>query len=307
MFSYRLRTAIQPGVKSALFNQKAVYSAAPVAQGAQFLHTPTTTATNCEEVFATPLSSAKSSITTINPKYYGSDHKVEKKLFSPAVNSASFRQATTLQKRNYATALPEDIQRLVANAPKHSVNTDETVNHYYHQLGKEEQWKQRNFIYFMLASSRFFYATGIRLLVLKFLYSWTASADVLAVAKIEVDISSIPVGKTVTITWRGKPVFIRHRTPEEIEDAQSTPMSELKDPQPDSARVKDPNWLVLLAICTHLGCVPVSDAGAFNAFFCPCHGSHYDVSGRIRRGPAPLNLEVPPHQLLPDGKTIVLG
>jgi len=120
----------------------------------------------------------------------------------------------------------------------------------------------------MLASSRFIYATGIRLFVLKMLYSWTASADVLAVAKIEVDISSIPVGKTVTITWRGKPVFIRHRTPEEIADAQGTPMSELKDPQPDSARVKDPNWLVLLAICTHLGCVPVSDAGAFNAFVC---------------------------------------
>jgi len=98
MFSYRLRTAVQPGVKSALFNQKAVFSAAaPVSQGAQFLHTPTTTATSCDDVFASPLSSAKSSTTTMNVKYYGSDHKVEKKLFNPAVNAASFRQVSSLR------------------------------------------------------------------------------------------------------------------------------------------------------------------------------------------------------------------
>lgn len=142
---------------------------------------------------------------------------------------------------------------------------------------------------------------------MKLLYSWTASADVLAVSKIEVDLSAIPIGKTVTITWRGKPVFIRHRTDAEIKEAQGTPMSELKDPQADVDRAKDPNWIILLAICTHLGCVPVTDAGAFNAFFCPCHGSHYDVSGRIRRGPAPLNLEVPKHSFADGGNTLVLG
>ncbi len=174
-------------------------------------------------------------------------------------------------------------------------------------LRPETDQDPRQFTYFMLAANRFFYTAGIRLLVLRFLYALSASADVLAVAKIEVDVSAIPRGKTVTITWRGKPVFIRHRTEGEIQEAKDVPLSELKDPQRDEDRVQDENWSVLLAICTHLGCVPVTDAGSYNAFFCPCHGSHYDVSGRIRKGPAPLNLEVPKHTFTNGGSTIVLG
>ena len=125
-----------------------------------------------------------------------------------------------------------------------------------------------------------------------------ASKDVLALASLEVDLSSIDVGDSVTVKWRGKPVFIRHRTPEEIAEATDADVGSMRDPEADSERVKDPNWLVVLGICTHLGCVPISGAGEYNGYFCPCHGSHYDTSGRIRKGPAPLNLEVCAHCVL---------
>jgi len=128
----------------------------------------------------------------------------------------------------------------------------------------------------------------------------------LALANIEVEIGHIPEGKTVTIIWRGKPVFLRHRTDSEIEAVRAVPMSELRDPQTDDERLADPKWAVLLAVCTHLGCVPVIDQGSYNAYFCPCHGSHYDHSGRIRKGPAPLNLEVATYKLL-DDNTMFLG
>ena len=132
----------------------------------------------------------------------------------------------------------------------------------------------------------------------------SASADVLALASAEFDVSSIAEGTTLTVKWRGKPVFIRHRTADEVAKEAAVPMSALKDPQADKDRVQDAEWLVVLGICTHLGCVPISGAGDFGGWFCPCHGSHYDVSGRIRKGPAPLNLEVPPYTLS-DGKLIV--
>ena len=121
----------------------------------------------------------------------------------------------------------------------------------------------------------------------------SASADVLAQAKVEVDLATIPEGKNVIIKWRGKPVFIRHRTADEIKEAEETKWESLRDPQQDSERVKKPEWLVMVGVCTHLGCVPIGEAGDFGGWFCPCHGSHYDISGRIRKGPAPLNLEVP--------------
>jgi len=132
--------------------------------------------------------------------------------------------------------------------------------------------------------------------------SMNPSKDVLAVSSLELDISKIEAGQGITVMWRGKPVFVRHRTPAEIKEAQSAPMSELKDPQADSARVKagHADWLVLVGICTHLGCIPGGNKptdmrGDYGGWFCPCHGSHYDTSGRIRRGPAPANLEVPPY------------
>ncbi len=132
----------------------------------------------------------------------------------------------------------------------------------------------------------------------------SASADVLALASAEFDTAGIPEGTTLTVKWRGKPVFIRHRTDDEIAKEATVNLGELRDKQADSVRTQDPKWLIVLGICTHLGCVPISNAGEYGGWFCPCHGSHYDTSGRIRKGPAPLNLEIPPYKLS-DGKLVV--
>ena len=131
------------------------------------------------------------------------------------------------------------------------------------------------------------------------------SADVLALASTEVDLSKIEVGQNITIKWRGKPVFVRRRTAEEIKIAEAVTADQLPDPQTDADRVKKSEWLVLLGVCTHLGCVPLGQKvgevrGEYDGWFCPCHGSHYDASGRIRKGPAPTNLEVPPYAFLSD-------
>ena len=126
------------------------------------------------------------------------------------------------------------------------------------------------------------------------------SRDVLALASTEVDLSAIEEGQSITVVWRGKPVFIRYRTAEEIAGARAVDMADLKDPQADEDRVvKDP-WLVMVGVCTHLGCVPLGDAGDYDGWYCPCHGSHYDTSGRIRKGPAPNNLTVPTYEFLDD-------
>ena len=131
------------------------------------------------------------------------------------------------------------------------------------------------------------------------------AADTLALANIEVDISKIAVGQSITVKWRGKPVFIRHRTADEIVRANATDLDDLRDPQVDTARAEKPEYLVLVGVCTHLGCVPLGQKtgevrGDYDGWFCPCHGSHYDTSGRIRKGPAPTNLEVPPYNFLSD-------
>jgi ubiquinol-cytochrome c reductase iron-sulfur subunit len=127
------------------------------------------------------------------------------------------------------------------------------------------------------------------------------SADVLALASIDVDISKIETGQRIKVLWRGHPVFIDHRTPEEIKAAQDVNVAELRDPQTDAQRVQKPDWLIVVGVCTHLGCIPLGTAasdprGEFGGWFCPCHGSQYDTSGRIRKGPAPLNLAVPPYK-----------
>ena len=131
------------------------------------------------------------------------------------------------------------------------------------------------------------------------------AADTLALANIEVDVSKIAEGQSITVKWRGKPVFIRHRTEDEIARASETEMSDLRHPESDQARAEKPDYLVLVGVCTHLGCVPLGQKtgevrGDYDGWFCPCHGSHYDTSGRIRKGPAPTNLEVPPYTFLSD-------
>jgi len=130
------------------------------------------------------------------------------------------------------------------------------------------------------------------------------ASTIAAGAPVEVDIGPVAEGQIIKVFWRGKPIFINHRTKKEIEEAESVNLASLPDPQPDSARVKagKAQWQVLIGICTHLGCIPLAHQGDFDGFFCPCHGSQYDSSGRIRRGPAPLNLAVPPYEFLTDTK-----
>ena len=129
-----------------------------------------------------------------------------------------------------------------------------------------------------------------------------------AMATTEVDVSLVEPGNSITVLWRGKPVFLKRRTPEEINEARSVNLSELPDPQKDEERVKEgkDEWLVMLGVCTHLGCVPLKDKGDFKGWFCPCHGSHYDGSGRIRKGPAPKNMEIPKFEFV-DNNTIKIG
>lgn len=135
-----------------------------------------------------------------------------------------------------------------------------------------------------------------------------------ALASIEVDVSSIEPGQAITVKWRGKPVFIRNRTDQEVEEARAVEITELKDPiaRNENAETEEAtdlnrsagegkeNWIVMIGSCTHLGCVPVGLAGDFNGWFCPCHGSHYDTAGRIRKGPAAENLLVPPYDFVSD-------
>ena len=183
-----------------------------------------------------------------------------------------------------------------------------SVDHGYEddRIDKVAEPERRAFTYLMLSSVRFAYASAARLLVIKFVASMSASADVLALAFADFDLSNLEYGKTLTVKWRGKPIFIRRRTAEEIAIEDAVPMDHLRDQETDADRTIKQEFIVILGICPHLGCVPVPNAGDFNGWFCPCHGSHYDTSGRIRKGPAPLNMEIPPYKFI-DEHTILLG
>lgn len=165
---------------------------------------------------------------------------------------------------------------------------------------------KRAFTYFVLTGGRFVYASALRVAVLKLILSMTATKDVLAMAALEIDLGKVEMGQTVTVKWRGKPVFVRHRSEEDIAEANKVDLKLLRDPQTDSERCVDPEWLVVVGVCTHLGCVPLPNAGDYHGWFCPCHGSHYDTSGRARKGPAPYNLEVPEYKFL-DETTLQVG
>ena len=159
---------------------------------------------------------------------------------------------------------------------------------------------------FLFTASYTVGAIGLGATVWPFIDQMNPDSSVKALASTEVDISQIEPGKSITVLWRGKPVFIKRRTPEEISDAKKVNLEDLKHPEKDEDRVKKEEWLVMLGICTHLGCVPLSNKGEYNGWFCPCHGSHYDTSGRIRKGPAPTNMEVPKYEFV-DSNTIKIG
>jgi len=164
---------------------------------------------------------------------------------------------------------------------------------------------RQGFSYVMAGGLGVLGAYSAKSLVNTFVSSWSASQDVLALAKIEVKLADIPEGKNMTFKWRGKPLFIRHRTAEEIDVCRAVDPATLRDPQSDEERADRPEWLIVLGVCTHLGCVPIANAGEFGGYYCPCHGSHYDAAGRIRKGPAPLNLEIPAHEFMEDGVLVV--
>ncbi len=158
---------------------------------------------------------------------------------------------------------------------------------------------------FIVVASYAMGAVGAGAFVWPLVDQMNPAADTLALASIEVDVSKISEGQSITLKWRGKPIFIRHRTKAEIAEAAEVVTTDLRDPEEDGLRVQKPEYLVVLGVCTHLGCVPLGQKvgevrGEYDGWFCPCHGSHYDSSGRIRKGPAPTNLEVPPYTFLSD-------
>ena len=155
-------------------------------------------------------------------------------------------------------------------------------------------------------------AVGVGAVAWPLIDQMNPDASALALASIEVDIGAVEPGQLVKVKWRGKPVFIRNRTEKEIEEANKVAMTDLPDPNarnanlPGDADASDPNrgakdkeaWLIMVGVCTHLGCIPLADAGDYGGYFCPCHGSHYDTAGRIRKGPAPENLPIPPYEFV---------
>ena len=170
-------------------------------------------------------------------------------------------------------------------------------------MSEEKKTERRDFIF---TASYALGAVGVGAAVWPLIDQMNPDASVKALASTEVDISGVEVGQSITVLWRGKPVFIRRRTGEEIAKAKDVNLKDLPHPETDEDRAKNPEWLVMLGVCTHLGCVPLGDKGEYGGWFCPCHGSHYDTSGRIRKGPAPTNMEIPKYEFV-NSNTIKIG
>jgi len=221
------------------------------------------------------------------------------KSMAPLLFSCRMSAAKSLAQTQFVRGAHTDVEWPDMTAYRNSLSKDPNVS------TKDNYYDRHTFSYVA--------TTGVALLtiytgkaVVRDMVALLApSADVLAMGKAEVKLTDIPEGKNAIIKWRGKPLFVRHRTQEEVERERGVQLADLRDPQTDEQRVKKPEWLVLVGICTHLGCVPIANAGEYNGYFCPCHGSHYDASGRIRKGPAPLNLEVPPYEFQDEDMLIV--
>ena len=173
---------------------------------------------------------------------------------------------------------------------------------------------------FLLIATGTFGAVGAAALAWPFIHQMNPDASALALASTEVDVSSMEPGQSIKVFWRGKPVFVRYRTEKEVAEARAVSLDELKDTAARNANLGDnvdasdanrsvegrEEWIIMVGVCTHLGCIPLGEQGDFGGWFCPCHGSHYDTSGRIRKGPAPRNLDVPPYKFL-SGSKIKIG
>jgi ubiquinol-cytochrome c reductase iron-sulfur subunit len=233
---------------------------------------------------------------------------LKKKTLRPSPNFGNFAKVNAWQALftrdfghdlSHSRDLPATVVAL--KNPTNQITYDESCMD-RHPLGDPSK---RAFTYFILTFGRFFLAAGLRLFLCKVILSMSASKDVLAMASLEMDVANIEPGNTVTVKWRGKPVFVRNRTQDDIKLANSVNLSQLRDPQTDAARASNPTYLIVIGVCTHLGCVPLPGAGDYGGWFCPCHGSHYDISGRIRKGPAPRNLEVPEYKWLDDTRVVI--
>ena len=170
-------------------------------------------------------------------------------------------------------------------------------------MSEQKKPKRRDFLF---TASYAIGAVGAAAVVWPLVDQMNPDSSVKALASTEVDVSSLEPGKSITVLWRGKPVFIKRRTEEEIAEARAVKMEDLPHPVKEEDRAKNPEWLVMIGVCTHLGCVPLGNKGEYKGWFCPCHGSHYDTSGRIRKGPAPTNLEIPKYEFV-DNNTIKIG
>ncbi|TPX54727.1 quinol---cytochrome-c reductase [Powellomyces hirtus] len=257
--------------------------------------------------WARPISAAPTALTASAAKVPKATVPLVHRSVNAHINGAQLSSRTNFTANNTAFS-----QKRFYAAPVYKASPDTDVTQPpreqdAYKLQHHDDISSRNFAYFMIGTYSFIGAAAAKNIVTDYLVHFAASADVLALAKVEVDMASIPEGKNVILKWRGKPVFIRHRTAEEIAEANSVSLSELRDPETDADRTKKPEWLVMLGVCTHLGCVPIGEAGEYGGWFCPCHGSHYDISGRIRKGPAPLNLEVPAYDFNEADGKIVIG
>ncbi len=185
------------------------------------------------------------------------------------------------------------------------------------QAEHSQEPTRRDFLYIATGAVG---AVGVAVSLWPFIDQMNPDASVEALAQVEVDIGGVAAGQSITVMWRGVPVFIRHRTEAEVEAARETPLDDLPDRLarnanlPEDATADDENrgvpgreeWLIQIGVCTHLGCVPLGEQGDFGGWFCPCHGSHYDMAGRIRRGPAPENLHIPEYEFL-DENLVQIG
>ena len=167
---------------------------------------------------------------------------------------------------------------------------------------------KRDFIYVATGAM---VVVGVGAFAWPFIDSMNPSARIRSLATVEIPLGGIEVGQRVTVMWRGRPVFVDRRTEAQIDAAVADDDADLIDPQSDADRVQNPEWLIVVGVCTHLGCIPLGQKdsdprGNWGGWYCPCHGSQYDTSGRVRRGPAPKNLVVPPYELM-DGEKVIIG
>lgn len=237
--------------------------------------------------------------------------KGEESVFTPQLSKdISSKNQSLVWKQNFASSGLNSTQVRfahtdVAKVPDFSSYRRDAVKS-PNSKNQQTDLTRKAFTYLVVGGGAVAGTYSAKSVVTQFVMSMAASADVLALAKIEVKLGDIPEGKSVTFKWRGKPLFVRHRSAEEIDQERQVDVGSLRHPEHDDDRIKKPEWLVLIGVCTHLGCVPIANAGEYGGYYCPCHGSHYDASGRIRKGPAPLNLEVPQYEFT-DDDTLLVG